>query len=174
MNKRVLIWIVIIIFVLVIAYFAIMKTIPIVAFKIAATKALKKYPRSIVENCERIFRLETSHFSSLQFLKTWSPGMERFAPSYPYGWTTLDKIFWSSNPIHKPIGIFTMPENKTGITKTFLKFLTLTDSVLTVCAFLQNNGNNPAAWYSKDETAQAHYQKTLDGIIPRVTNEILV
>lgn len=173
MNRKVIIWSISIIAGLIILYFAYMKTVPIVAFKIAATKALQKYSPDIVKNAERIFRLETSHFSSLQFLKTWSPGMEKFGASYPYGWITLDKVFWSKNPIHKPIGTFTMPENKTGITKTFLKFLTLTDSVLTVCAFLEYNGNNPAAWYSKNLESQLRYQKTLDGIVPRVTNEIL-
>jgi hypothetical protein len=172
MTRKTVIIICAIIVFLILTYFTVMKAYPALAFKIAAINAIKKYPREIVENAEKIFRMETSHFTSLQFLKTWSPGMEKFGASYPYGWTTLDKVFWSKNPIHKPIGTYTMPENKTGITKTFLQFRTLTDSLMTVCAFLENNGNNPAAWYSKNLESQARYQKTLDGIIPRTTNEI--
>jgi len=172
MNRKTIIIIAVILFAIAGLFLAYLKLRPMVAFKIAAVKALKKYSKEIVQNCERIFRMETAHFTSSQFKHTYSPGMEKFASTFPYGWTTLNKVLWKDFPIYAPVGTYTMPENQTGITKTFLKFPTLTASVMTVCAFLDNNGNNPAAWYSKNLESQARYQKTLNGIIPKITNEV--
>ena len=142
--------------------------------RMALVTALKSYPKNILQSCERIFYMETSHLTSFQFMQTWSPGMEinynNPAPPY-YGWTSLIP-FWKANPQYAPIGTYVMPENKTGIVKTFIKFPSLDSSVMTICSKLQSNGNNPGAWYSNDPDLQAKYTATLNKIIPKITNEI--
>lgn len=142
-----------------------------VAFGIAVKKALTMYPRAIVENAERIFRLETNHFKSGQFLGTLSPGMEKFGNIYPYGWNTVHTIIWKNSPQYAPIGFETFTENRTGIKKTFLKFPNMTASLITVCAFLQYYNNVPGRWFSTNANQQATYNKSIAGITPKITNE---
>jgi len=173
MKRKTIIIIVVIIAVLIIGYFTYLKMYPEVAFKIAAKKASKFYSKEIIQNCEKIFRLESANFTSGQFLGTWSPGMEKFSDTYPYGWKTLAKNLWDTNPLTKPIGLKTFTENRTGIKKTFLKFTSLNASVFTVCKFLELNGNQPARWYSTNADSMAKYQTSLDGIATPLTNEAL-
>lgn len=134
---------------------------------------LKKegFSTETLRNVERIFRLETSHFKSKQFRETYSPGMEKHGINYPWGWVTPSKL-WDKEPSTKPIGFLTMPENKTGIRKTFLKFPSLYASMKTLAVYLVKYDNNAARWYSLDGMAQQRYRKTLNSIIPRINNEI--
>lgn len=174
MTTKTMIIIALILLIVVLSYLTFRVKYPLISFRMAAFKALKKYSYAVVANAEKIYRLETNHFKSGQFLHTWSPGMEQFGFNYPYGWHTLDKIFWSQYPTHKPIGFYTASENKTGIKKTFLKFANITDALLTVCAFLENNGNIPSLWFSKNLNSQINYQKSLDKIKPLITDAIYV
>ncbi|MFA7302009.1 MAG: hypothetical protein WC069_06885 [Candidatus Shapirobacteria bacterium] len=145
-------------------------------FIIQAVKtALQKYPREIVENAERIFRLETAHFKSNQFKATLSPGMEKFSESFPYGWNTINKVVWSVNPALKPIGFKTFTEgsgllNDGGKVKTFLSFPNMTASFSTVCEFLLHYNNNPGRWFSTDILKQQAYNKTIASIKPKITS----
>lgn len=125
----------------------------------------------ILKDLERIFRLETSHFKSGQFRETYSPGMERHGTNYPWGWST-PKTLWDVEPNTKPIGFHTMPENKTGISKTFLKFPSLYASMKTVATYLARY-NNPARWYSTNEDNQERYTKVLNSIRTRLYDEIV-
>jgi hypothetical protein len=150
----------------------ILKLRPMLAFKLAAMKALKVYPKAIVENCEKIYRLETNHFKSGQFKGTYSPGMEKFSDKFPYGWTTINKILWSKNPEFKPIGLKTFTENGTGKQKTFLQFRNIEGGVFTLCAFLQYFGNNAGRWFSLDADLQAQYNAKLENIQTPLTNEV--
>jgi hypothetical protein len=151
----------------------ILKVKPILAFKLAAQRALKIYPRDVVENMERIFRLETAHFTSGQFKGTYSPGMEKFYDKYPYGWNTIAKIIWNVAPKYKPIGLQTFTENRTGIKKTFIKFPSVEASVMTVCAFLQYFNNNPGRWFSLDKNKQDKYNESINKINPEISNELV-
>jgi len=155
-----------------IVFLIILKIKPMIAFKLAVIRALKIYPRSIVENMERIFRLETAHFKSKQFKETYSPGMEKFANIYPYGWKTIARIIWNSSPKYKPIGLKTFTENQTGIQKTFIQFPSMEAGVFTLCAFLQYFNNNSGRWFSLDKDSQNIYNNSIAKIIPKITNEI--
>lgn len=141
------------------------KVIPMLSASQALKKALLSYDTSIVENCEKIFRLETNNFLSGQFTGTFSPGMEPASgvTKFPYGWTSL-KSFWVNNPTYSPIGLKTYTENGTGIKKPFIQFPSVEAAIFTLCEKLYLNGNNPGAWFSNDPAAQLTYEAKLDKI----------
>ncbi len=96
-----------------------------------AFNALKeKYGSAFAKEIEQLYRKETAHFKSGQFLKTFSPGME-VSPSkhtFPYGWSSLVDFANSYHPTnHAPVNAQTtflvpMKENNTGITKYYVGF----------------------------------------------------
>lgn len=130
------------------------------------------YGKSIAENVERIYRLETANFKSEQFLKSYSAGMMAFSDYYPYGWTTLGKEYW--NKFNKPVGVVSVGENPGlsgtgGGVKKFVKFASLDDAMLTLAYFLKTHNNNPGRWYSKNPEDQYTYNKTIENINPILT-----
>lgn len=172
--KRHVIILLITLFVAAVVFYLLNKYKPMETIQEAFKNALNSFSPDIVRNAERIFRLESNHFKSGQYKGTLSPGMEKFSDSYPYGWKTLDKIFWSKNPKYKPTGLKTYTENGTGIKKTFIQFPNLTASVMTLCAFLQYYGNNPGRWFSLNPDSQNRYNESIKKITPTYTNEQLV
>jgi hypothetical protein len=96
---------------------------------------------------EKIYRLETNHFKSGQFLQGYSAGMEKFNDSFPYGWTSL-KQFWINNPSFKPIGFTINTEGGTGIKKTFLKFKTPEAAIKTLYYFLSLHKFDVGRWHA--------------------------
>jgi hypothetical protein len=149
-----------------------LKKHPMKAFQDAMIKARKYYSKEICDNAERIFRLETAHFKSGQFQGTYSPGMEKFSDTYPYGWKTLDKYVWSKHPEYKPIGLRTFTENGTGKQKTFVQFPSVEASLFTMCAFLQAFNNNPGRWFSLNTDLQIGYNQKISKINPVFSNGI--
>jgi hypothetical protein len=160
---------IIVIVMLILVFFK--KVKPMLDMKSSLKKALDAYDATIVENCERIFRLESGNFTSGQFLGTYSPGMEPASPIYPYGWNSL-KDFWDSNNPYKPIGIKTYTENGTGIRKQFIQFPTVEAGVFTVCEWLTIFENNPGRWFSTDVIGQANYNIKINGINATYTDEV--
>jgi len=140
-------------------------------YKLVIKKALSKFPKAIVENAERIYRLETAHFTSGQFLRSLSPGMEKTSNIYPYGWQSLNIAIWSKQPEYKPTGFVAGKENGTGITKYFLKFPTFEAGFFTICTFLSLHKNNAGRWFSLDSKLQAGYNAKIANIKPVLTNE---
>lgn len=153
-------------------YYILIKLKPVMAFKLALKEVLNKYGRSIAEHVEAIYRLETNHFKSGQFKGTFSPGMEKFADTYPYGWNTIHKVVWSKHPEYRPIGFKPFTEGKTGIKKYFLVFPSIRSAVMTLAGFLEYYDNNPGRWFSTDPVKQANYNRTINLIKPVFTNEI--
>ncbi len=123
---------------------------------------------------EQLYRNETAHFTSGQFQKTFSAGMEKFSDKFPFGWVSLNKYFWSqpNRSQYKPIGFETFTEGLTGKKKTFLKFKSVYDAMLVNLMNARMKGNNFYAWYSNDTNRQNIYKSRLDRIIPRLTKEI--
>ncbi len=136
-------------------------------FESNIVKLSQFYSPDILKNMERIFRLETSHFKSKQFLATYSAGMEKFSDYYPFGWKTLDNIFWKKFPEYAPKTFVPFTENRTGKTKYFLKFPSLFASMITMCEFLKHYGNNPGRWYSLKPEKQKIYNESINKIIPK-------
>ena len=134
----------------------------------ALKKAEKIYGTDAAALLERVYRRETAHFTSGQYKKTGSAGMEvGSSKKYPYGWTTPKKL-WESNPKYKPIGTYTTPENQTGIVKTFIKFPTVEAAVLTLAEVLKNRGWNAGSWYSRNKILQDDYNQYLNKIKNRI------
>jgi len=53
----------------------------------------RTYGKPIAQNVERIFRWETGHFKSGQYLASGSAGMTTNKTEFPYGWKSLQP-FW--------------------------------------------------------------------------------
>ncbi len=140
-------------------------------FEANARELHQYFPAPIIQNMERIYRIETANFTSKQFLKTYSPGMESFGASRPWGWVTVNKQIWNRYN-NAPIGKEVFTENRTGIKKTFLKFRNLYDAMLTVCGFLYIYNNNPARWFSTNLDAQKVYAKKLKNFRPTLTENL--
>lgn len=135
-------------------------------------KAIKMFKPGVVKNAEKIFRLETNHFRSGQYLGTFSPGMEKFSALYPYGWKSL-KPFWNKFPEYAPFDFLPFIENRTGKTKFFLKFKTLEAAFLTLCFFLEINNNNPGRWYALDKNMQDEYNNKIANFKALTYEEII-
>lgn len=142
--------------------------------KKAILKLKQKQGQDIAELIERVIRRETAHFTSGQYKRTGSPGMEtgyingdtdKPKKQFPYGWALRD--FWTKNPKYAPSGTYTMPENKTGIKKTFIVFPSVEAATFTLAEHLRKKNWNAGAWYSTKPSLQADYNRELNRIIPR-------
>ena len=133
------------------------------------TKIKNNFGADFARQIERIFRLETAHFTSEQFKEGNSPGMRAFKTTYPYGWESLDE-FAKANSIDG---------RKFGIGRTFVvrgknyRYVTFPDfktSLNFVAWFIRNKrGGIPEKWNSLDPKAAADYKTKLNQIIPRYT-----
>lgn len=121
---------------------------------------------------EQQYRLETAHFKSGQFKGTFSPGMERFGESYPYGWNSLYKYFWRQYPEHRPYGFHAYIEGGTGKRKEFLKFNSLLDAMATTLHNARMRDGKFEAWYSLDPDAQKRYLAALEKIRTPLADEV--
>lgn len=130
----------------------------------------EKYGRDFARQIERLFRLETAHFKSRQFKKSYSPGMEPTSEKFPFGWSSL-RDFWEKNPQFRPDGIIQENENPgaTGTGKGLKKFISFPtfDAAVNSVAYLLNKRGNIATWYSLKEDMQQLYLKTLSTIKAR-------
>lgn len=134
----------------------------------ALEKIVNEYGIDIAKKVERIYRKETRHFDSVQFKNTFTPGMEKHKDSFPFGWTSMAK-FWSDNNI--TLGFFTMPENKTGIRKTFIKVPNVYIGMKGLATYLQKY---PAGrWFSTDPVKMNQYESEMNQIIPKITNKLI-
>lgn len=157
--------------VLIVGYGLFYKFSPMISMKQALKKALLDYDKSVVENCEKIYRLESNNFMSGQFLGTYSAGMEPAALNYPWGWNSM-KPFWDLYPEYKPIGLKTYRENGTGISKQFIQFPSVEAGVFSMCNWLTLFNNNPGRWFSTDATNQLVYNEKINKINATYTNEV--
>jgi len=126
---------------------------------------------------EQVFRNETNHFKSSNFLKTFSAGMEAFSDVEPYGWSSA-KQYWRDNKAYAPVGIYKQVENSSAIldsrgVRRFIQFASLEASLMTVAHIINIRGGNGGSWFSvTDKAAQAKYNAALNQIIPRFVNQL--
>ena len=158
-----------------IAFFIIKKFIPKItplasgnSFDKILNEIKAKYGLDIAKRVEQIYRLETANFTSKQFLETHSAGMMKFSDRFPYGWVTINNIFWWSNPEYAPIGTKAFIEGKGldetgGGMKEFLIFKDLKSAMLTLAEFIKYYGN-AGRWYSTDLSKQNLYINRLNQI----------
>ncbi len=140
--------------------------------KSALKKVSNKYGADFAKQVERLFRKETYHFKSGQFLKTLSPGMEISGSAaskvFPFGWS-LNEFLQGYNPMLKSkFYTHTMNENGTGKSKTFVGFPDLETSMMFVAWMIKNKrGGRFGYWYSKNESSAIAYESALTQIIAR-------
>jgi hypothetical protein len=128
----------------------------------AFTDLISKYGQPFARKIEQLYRLETGHFGSGQFLEGNSPGMVARKTTYPYGWPSLDQ-FAKANSIDG---------HKFGIGRTFVvrgnnfRYVTFPDfrtSLEYVSWFIKNKrGGVVQKWNSLDPVDSARYLNTLN------------
>ena len=157
-----------------------------VTLKAAIIAALQKvkdaYSKEFAETIESLFRNETSHFTSGNFSKTLSPGMEvahangHWIEGIPYGWTSLQH-FWDTNPQWKPNGTYDQVENSSMMASSrgvrrFICFPDIEASVMSVAFLIDSRGGDGGSWFSiNDKAARDKYSNYLKQIIPHFVIE---
>lgn len=121
-----------------------------------AFNALKaKYGSAFAKEIEQLYRKETAHFKSGQFVRTLSPGME-VSPgnhTFPYGWNSLQEFSNAYKPTnHPPVNAqttFLVPikENNTGLTKYYIGFPDVFGAIQFV-GYTLNKRVHPGYWRS--------------------------
>jgi hypothetical protein len=97
---------------------------------------------------ERIYRLETNHFKSLQFKMTGSAGME------------VGK--WLGIPSN--VKSVEMVENGTGLKKRFIVWASCYDFVTYLSNYIDRYNGNWSRWYSTESTKQNLYKTKVNSI----------
>ena len=131
-------------------------------FAEAIRELTTEYNISVLQSVEKIFRLETAHFKSSAFKMTGASGLEISGKNKdaPYGWKTGAEFLTGGKTF-----LFQMPENKTGIIKTFIGFYDIRDSIRFVATYVKNY--RAGRWYSTILADQEKYEKSLAAIKAR-------
>lgn len=123
--------------------------------KNALLKIKNLYGLEIAQNVERIYRLETNHFRSLQFFRTYTAGMLSFSAKYPYGWTSF-KPLWDANTNMAPTGYWATKINNQPF--IYLAFPTLESAMFVLAGYLQKY--SVGRWNTtNEENAKIYAQK---------------
>jgi hypothetical protein len=130
-----------------------------------------KYGKTMASNVEKLYRLETGNFTSLQYRITGTGGMEVHGPAPYYGW---NRSFFSKNSQYAPIGIFSIHENKglsaatkfsnkqvTSRAKQYLIMPSVEAGMMYLSNYIKSYGGNFARWYSTDPTLQKTYRQNV-------------
>lgn len=122
----------------------------------------REYGPAIARNVERIFRLETAHFTSQGWRQTLGAGMHPWANTFPYGWTSVQDL-WDQYPEYRPIGVAELTEGGTGKSRWYLVFQGI-GGFMSLAEYLSHYGNNAGRWYSTNAAQQAYYESKLQNI----------
>jgi hypothetical protein len=125
------------------------------------SKIASEYGTSIARDVERIYRIETANFTSGQFQKSLSAGMEPATEIYPYGWTTPKKI-WDAYPNLAPIGLTEIMTDSGGRRVRFIRFPSFYAAAKTLAEYVKKYGTG--RWFSTDPSAQRAYNQKLSNI----------
>ena len=147
--------------------------------KDALRKIYDKYGKDMSVIVERMFRIETTHFTSGQYQHCGAPGMEVHGTPPAYGWSS---DFFAQHPEYQPTGIWSKKEGKglsgqggnTQVTdkpKQFVVFDSVESSMEYIVYYINKHDGNYARWYSTQDSAQKLYRKECGAIIPKFTNE---
>lgn len=119
--------------------------------KNAILSVAKSYGVPMAQTIEKMMRLETAHFTSGQYRKTGSAGMEEGKWSnLPYA---MDSI--AMDDIHKP-----------GLER-FIVWPSVTDFAVYLAEYIKRHNGNWARWNSLNPLAQTEYTNRVNSIIPR-------
>lgn len=149
-----------------------------------ARKALlyiyNKYGRDIAVIVEKMYRLETTHFTSEQYKNCGTGGMEVHGPSPYYGW---DPTTFKKHSEYTPIGTWSHMEGK-GLSqqggnaqekskpKVFVKLPSVLAGMEYKAEYIKRYNGNYARWYNANDTsAQEKYRESLKGIKSKIVND---
>jgi RHS repeat-associated protein len=133
-----------------------------------------KFGKDMAKTVERMYRMETSHFTSAQYRHTGTGGMEVHGPPPYYGWTPS----YFTQP---PAGVYSIYENKglSGVggnaqvksrPKQFVVMPSVVAAMMFKANYIQGHDGNYARWFSTDPLAQEVYRKKIQAITPRIVN----
>lgn len=126
-------------------------------------KLQTKYGTNYARQLEKLYRYETGHFKSGQYLKTWSAGMVASSAAFPFGWASLNE-FLAANPQYKG-GFDTVQMNTSIGTKRYVKFPNLESAVFFLAWFIKNKrGGDVGKWNSLDTAESANYLTELNRV----------
>jgi hypothetical protein len=100
----------------------------------------------VARNVERIYRLETANFTSLQFAKTCTPGMRAFGNAFPWAWSLKSDGLTEADFLPPVV----MAENAGGPAVPWVVFRALPKAVHFVGYFLNKYGNRVGRWHNTD------------------------
>jgi len=147
--------------------------------KAGIKKVYDTYGEDMAIIIEKMFRSETSHFSSKQYIRCGTGGMEatkRGKAPY-YGWK-------SSRYVTLPIGTWSHFEGKGVSTKgankqdkknkkRFIIFDSVLNAMMYKVNYIEDNNGDHLNWFNRtDEIARADYQVLLDSVTPRIVRHI--
>ncbi|MFN5415573.1 MAG: hypothetical protein ACK5B9_00850, partial [Flavobacteriia bacterium] len=111
-------------------------------------KVALKYGLSFARDLERMFRKETNHFKSGQWLKCGTPGMEARNLTFPFGWDSLGKWAKTKGLNENDFFIHYFNDNHTGKRTPFIGFKNTGHTVQFVAWFIKNiRGGDIVSWY---------------------------
>jgi hypothetical protein len=136
----------------------------------SAFQELKRnFGPEFAKRMEQLFRYETRHFESKQFLEGYSPGMVATKTTYPFGWASLDE-FNRANSIdgnRYAVGrVFVV----NGENFRYVKFPDFETSLNFVAWFIRNKrGGVVQKWNSLNEATAQRYFNVLKTITTQFT-----
>lgn len=149
--------------------------------KDALRQIVRDYGREMAVNIEKMYRIETAHFTSGQYRKSGSPGMEAHGAAPYYGWASTP---WKARPELAPCGLVSMFENagmsgtpgaNTQVTskpKQFLAFDSVYAAMYALAEYIKRHNGNHARWYSTTAQGQEIYRNKLSKIRARILDTI--
>ncbi len=137
-----------------------------------------RYGKEMAQMIEKIYRWETGHFTSGQYINCGSPGMEAFGEAPSYGWNS---DIYTKYPEYIPVGLWERYENKgksgqggnnqvTDRVKKYIVFPSVEAGMSYIAEFILRYKGNVGRWHSKDTTVQQNYIKDINTTIPRISN----
>jgi hypothetical protein len=150
-------------------------------------KALKviydKYGAEMATKIEKMYRCETTNFTSGQYKHCGTPGMEAVkGTSAPYyGWGSMKK-FQEQFPEYITVGTWSAMEGKglsdeggiaqnTTTPKTFVKINSVLGAMEFVVYTLNKRGGQPGSWYSFDKDFQTKYDNEISKYVAYFVEE---
>lgn len=131
---------------------------PDVVFK----KLAAQYGTAYAQDIEALFRYETAHFKSNQYLETYSAGMVATSDVFPFGWNSLAEFVGAGS--RAGYGVSRVFSTSAG-QKKYVKFPNLECSVFFVAWFVKNKrGGNVGQWNSLSPSDGAQYAAALNTI----------
>lgn len=136
------------------------------------------YGREMAETVESMYRIETNHFKSKQYILSGTPGMEKHGAEPYYGWGS---DFFETHPQYSPVGVVGMNEGAGLSTiggtaqlknreKIFVKLPSVEAGMMYLASYINKYDGNYARWYSTDTKQQAIYRKQVSSVTPRIVN----